>query len=135
MKRSREENNDFSSQYKELTKLIESASRSSDSSRETSQKQMKQESANQMVYRAYLGEEKKKGLSAFSSLEFNFMFGSAIVKGEWGALSNQQKEKYIQIRKEKLAEKQDKSAKKETVCRNDCFFKHFHLFCNSITFH
>eukprot|EP00808_Paulinella_micropora_P027564 g72297.t1 len=32
MKRSREENNDFSSQDKELTKLIESASRSSDSS-------------------------------------------------------------------------------------------------------
>eukprot|EP00808_Paulinella_micropora_P011169 g15219.t1 len=51
---------------------------------------MKQESANQMVYRAYLGEEKKKGLSA------------SMVKGEWGALSNQQKEKYIQIRKEKL---------------------------------
>eukprot|EP00808_Paulinella_micropora_P006191 g37818.t1 len=32
MKRSRKENNDFSSPDKELTKLIESASRSSDSS-------------------------------------------------------------------------------------------------------
>eukprot|EP00808_Paulinella_micropora_P023738 g73127.t1 len=78
MKQSREENNDFSSQDKELTKLIESASRSSDSSGSSGlgkplKKQMKQESANQMAYREYLGEEKKKGLSACKFCLFKYL--------------------------------------------------------------